>query len=80
MAMVTVEVTAEDIAKGKPMECLNCPVALACMRAGLDDIAVCDSSLDSDGSIRTPDVVAEFIHAFDNGKPVHPFTFNLEIP
>jgi len=80
-----VDVTADDIATGGH-DSDTCPIARALLR--LDEVAevyvhqdlitvwptTCDSGLD--GFCR---VAKEFIEAFDDGRPVAPFSFDLEL-
>lgn len=91
---IRVEVTAEDIAKGVPQECNSCPVAIAVGRAcpaavkvgvdgaTIDIYAAWDVESDAKSEYvvaRTPREVNEFIKRFDNGDPVGPFSFDLEV-
>ena len=84
---VTVEVTADDIAHGKPGRCSSCPIALGVIRSGIGatDIAVgletCWVSMAHDEHLtgyEMPDEALDFIDAFDNGRPVAPFSFSME--
>lgn len=88
--MITmVTVTERHISTGKAADCERCPVARAIADAipGLAYIGVFAHGIDlqrsedeDEISAHTPDEVAEFIEAFDNGRPVSPFTFTLDIP
>ena len=88
MRRVTVEVTAEDIAKGLRRNACGCPVALAAQRAcpvfegklrvirigmtfGIGTRGINDVIL--------PDDAADFVRSFDDGRPVKPFTFTVEL-
>jgi hypothetical protein len=89
MKTVEVSVTAEHIAGGEPDSCWGCPIALAAMDAipnfdvtvnrfqiGIDEI---------DGKIAPtwvdlPDEAVTFIDRFDDGEPVEPFTFTMQVP
>jgi hypothetical protein len=84
-----IDVTADDIRRGKMEDCCRCPVALAAARAfGLtttgswltSPVRVFPSSLaiEEKDLIRLPPGVAAFICAFDMGMPVAPFFFELE--
>jgi hypothetical protein len=96
----TIAVTAEHIAKGKPDNCRECPVALAILAAmpearRVDVIQIGDSLTytrirvipdNARPANRTtleaplPAEAARFIRAFDNGEPVEPFSFTVDIP
>jgi hypothetical protein len=87
--MTTVSVTAEHIAKGFPGDCGDCPVwhaitaaipGLAYLRVRYLDIDVRPRPEDDLVIIEIPDGVARFIRAFDVGRPVEPFTFELDYP
>jgi len=82
--IVKVQVTAGDIAEGKPEEACACPVWLAICRAmpgvliavGPDDISVGEDR----ESVRLPWPAREFISLFDELLPVLPFEFDLDVP
>ncbi|MCI0537687.1 MAG: hypothetical protein L0Z50_20935 [Verrucomicrobiales bacterium] len=85
-----IEVTQNDIDKGCEKDCLKCPVALAINRV-LRKPYVCyvdiplirirkGRSLDFVCEILTPEVAIDFIRAFDPGRDVSPFSFDLSIP
>lgn len=81
---VTINVTAEDIAMGKRRKCDECPIALASYRALGCPVRVFPYSIAlNDGSCRTAmlgDVPSAFIHSFDEAYPVHPFSFDIDVP
>jgi len=81
--LVTVKVTTEDIENGMKESCFHCPVARACGRAGIVKPAVRKYAV-WHGSDRTrtelPASAQQFIEDFDNGEPVVPFSFDLELP
>jgi hypothetical protein len=79
MKTVRIEVTQDDIDNGSACDVCACPIALACLRAGLKDVSVCDASLDWKEKIPTPTVAVEFIFAFDSGRDVKPFSFEIEV-
>ncbi len=76
-------VTKKDIANGTPTEPDCCPIALALIRAGFNDVSV-----DTDNvrlfvgkpSLKLPQKAIDFIEQFDNGEEVDPFTFELKLP
>lgn len=85
---LTVEVTQDDIAAGKPEEALSCPIALAvCRQLGVNaelnaDVGTVDveNNLwihDEDISYvyPLPDEARDFIANFDIDGPVDPFKF-----
>lgn len=84
-----IEVTADDIAKGKRKSCDACPVARAIHRATGDGwnavvykdncIAVADDDDWDREEFTPPPEVAQFVKDFDAGRPVTPITFDLPI-
>jgi hypothetical protein len=78
-----ISVTSEDIAAGKRGSCVDCPVVLAVERASGGAVIAGRTWITAafDGRPgrrwRTPDIVAEFMLLFDQGRPVVPFTFDL---
>ncbi len=80
-----VEVTAEDIAKGKRNRTDCCPIALAISRCnGVSDVGVDEAtaSMSHGGEwvfAEMPKEAAAFVLAFDKRKPVEPFAFDLEV-
>lgn len=80
---ITVTVTAENIANGKPGDINSCPIALALEQTCADgNPAVRDEwgewyvELWSQ-EVRLPWQAAEFASSFDSGEKVEPFTFEL---
>lgn len=78
---IRVEVTEADIAAGLPDACFSCPIALALKRLGyerpsVDGVAI---ELDTLTTVPSPDVVNDFVIAFDKGDKVEPFAFELEV-
>lgn len=77
-----ITVTQADIEEGRPYNCNLCPVALAVSRA----FRVPQHAVSVDGLFITvndqnydpPALVDEFIQAFDDGKKVIPFSFDLD--
>ena len=77
-----INVTKRDIQLGEKDNALDCPVALAvkrhlpsrCLQVGSETVTF------DCGSIFLPESAREFIHRFDTGKRVKPFSFTLEIP
>lgn len=88
---VTVEVTLDDIAKGEREACERCPIACALIRAAGTPRAFVDGEVMAAGDwegifpragirVPMPPEAAEFAMAFDDGRPVKPFTFTVELP
>lgn len=79
---MVVKVTQEHINKGKPYNFAECPVALAC-RKKLGKIAVGSATVRRLGKGPShiwslPLSAIAFIHNFDGGEAVLPFSFELE--
>lgn len=73
-----INVTKEDIKKGKPKEARLCPIARACKRAGLKDAAVRYTRIENGRQcFPISKTTSRFISDFDLGKPVKPFSFYL---
>ncbi len=85
---IRVEVTAEDIAKGKIADCKKRPAALAINRAtGRDDasVGISDVSFPTQSAIAflLPGKVQDFICDFDMedpSLPAQPISFDLTLP
>lgn len=78
---ITITVTSEDIANGKRRYFTACPIALACKRAGLKRIRVLDYAIryGFSGIEGLKPKVKAFVHKFDEGEPVKPFSFCLHV-
>ena len=79
-----IEVTQEDIQKGKKGNSCACPVWHAGNRAGLIDFEVWNRSVvfvhnGQDARCLLPESVQTFIKKFDCGQPVEPISFDLEV-
>ena len=77
-----IEVTAQDIASGKRVDCDCCPLALALNRATNDVWHVTKAEAYRRGPVRPitlPPPARKFIADFDACNPVFPFTFELEL-
>lgn len=81
MANVTVkiDVTEIDIKTGLPRSSCNCPIAQACERTFAHSVSVTRNYVRVAGEKKfdLPWEATKFIHAFDYGKPVQPFSFEL---
>lgn len=80
---IIVDVTEDDIRHGEREECRNCPVARAIARATgravlVDGDEFCFASVLVDYTL--PAAARDFIHLFDTGCNVKPFSFTISIP
>jgi hypothetical protein len=75
-----IKVTQEDIDCGHRGDSQRCPIAQGIRRLrNPQHVEVCDwIEIDND-NYEAPAEVIEFIVAFDEGKPVEPFEFELSI-
>ena len=80
-----VNVTDEHIADGYKNNCILCPVALACKGAGAIYASVTETVAELQMSefgprffVDLPEEACLFIHKFDHGYRVEPFTFELK--
>lgn len=83
MRVVTVSVTAEDIARGCQGDMYACPVARALTRAAGKHVEVEGSEYcarDSATWTSLPRYVSEWIMAFDDGAEVDPIAFQVDVP
>lgn len=79
---MTINITQEDIKKGKKRDCATCPVALGMKRAGLYGAVYPAEYFDyvKRFYIRLPQEAINFIKAFDGDLLVEPFSFSLTLP
>lgn len=82
---VRINVTKRDIELGKPGEGEGCPIALAARRH--PELKGCAVGLGLIGtealgydSMPLPEEARRFVVDFDDGRPVAPFSFTLEVP
>ncbi len=86
MKTITIRVTNKDIVEGRKKKIMmdstrNCPIAIAARRAVILDVRVFPSHIHALGwAITLPKLVQSWIVAFDNDKPVKPFTFRIRVP
>lgn len=83
MRKILVEVSVGDIVNGLVSDEHYCPIALALRRQGVEVSVGEDILFDRLGGAYErdlPDEAQEFIHRFDNGEPVYPFSFEIEVP
>jgi hypothetical protein len=82
---VHIEVTEQDIKDGKPCTISSCPIARALRRTLPKSVAqVGGDGITMNGvfgrrSITTPAKILAFVESFDNGYPVKPFSFNIDV-
>lgn len=87
--LLTIHVTADDIASGDTQACASCPIALAARRAlgiaavevGYTKIAAYARAWDNRvpaAEWQMPPAAREFTARFDDARPVKPFTFVAE--
>lgn len=79
-----INVTQQNIIKGRKYTSKSCPIALAFKEAGIKKVEVKNLQFllrKSEDSIMydLPRMARKFIRAFDEGRPVKPFSFNVKI-
>lgn len=75
------KLTQKHIDNGEPSEPACCPVYHAVQERTEQEVLVGDDYIRIGGKdILLPYEVQEFIYEFDNGRPVEPIEFELEIP
>lgn len=79
-----IDVTQEDIRRGRPRESDFCPVALALNRATGEyaDVSWCRPYLGLEHTPLAPfsKEVSDAIYLFDRGYPIDPFSFEIDWP
>jgi hypothetical protein len=85
--MTVITVTADHIAHGRPGSGRECAIALALWEAfpdaediGVGDFATVLVGDEPEMATLLPEQAREFVRDFDDGQPVEPFTFDLDIP
>jgi len=85
MKRVTINVTADHIRRGVCGDMGKCPIALACVDAGLEYPAVDADRIDYEvapglrGHSTPPVAICHFVENFDDGKHVDPFAFEMAV-
>lgn len=81
MKTIKVKVTLGHIALGKKVSDTECPIALAFRDAGLKAV-VGHTVMHVNGYVikPPPEQCRAFVSEFDQGKPVSPFEFHVEVP
>lgn len=75
MTIVPISVTAADIAAGKKNDSTCCPIALACLRVGLEP----EQFKQRIDYMQMPSAATDFVESFDRGETVDPFEFGFVI-
>lgn len=83
MRQVKVDVTADDISRGERNNTFNCPIAMALKRLGVEHPIVNRGYWFDSWAVlypsRLPVEARRFIEAFDQGRPVEPFSFYTDM-
>lgn len=83
MKTYKIDVTAEDIEHGHRNNCFLCPVALAFERITRHTIKVNSRHVSNKATgfliNKLPHSAKQFINDFDDGLPVRPFTFEIDL-
>ena len=74
-----IEITQEDIDRGMRGRSDFCPVALALRRKWPEAEMGCFACDLGNRLVLVPELVSKFVEDFDSGKPVKPFTFEIEL-
>ncbi len=75
-----IKITRKHIKSGEPESADSCPIALALMELGFDQTSLhvfCSKIKANKAEIKLPISARKFISAFDDHKPVKPFSFNI---
>lgn len=86
MRTVQISVTADHITRGARCDSVRCPVALAIKDALHLSVDVQEDLINFGiptgmfSPVATPQEAGHFVDEFDDGLPVQPFTFTLEVP
>jgi hypothetical protein len=82
-AETRIEVTQEDIDKGRRFRAQDCPLARAISRAfngRYTSVGARGFSIEDSPRYILPPEVYAFRRAFDDGEPVQPITFYVKVP
>jgi hypothetical protein len=79
---VKINITLDDIWRGRPYSMSECPIALAIARAVGGNVKVFvhvrDGTVVGEKVFYLHEIASAFIDRFDKGKKVEPFSFDLE--
>lgn len=77
-----IEVKQKHIDEGAKGSCSRCPIALALLDAGHRDVWIGNITLYTSVRKETylPPKAIQWINNFDDGLPVLPFSFEIELP
>lgn len=74
-----IDVTQDDIDAGIRIDCTHCPIALAVRRLiPYANVGCYTVYADEMPDYVLPQPAIDFIRAFDNKRPVKPFSFDME--
>lgn len=79
--MKTINVTQDDIDAGIRRSHICCPIALACKREfkdNFEEVNTFQIIFKSGSSINLPQLAFNFVHSFDTGLDVVPFSFEID--
>jgi hypothetical protein len=83
---MTISITREDIENGRRCDPDCCPVGRALIRCGVDHLGVVGSGVmimderHFTEVVPLPEIVIDWILAFDGKRPVEPISFELRMP
>ena len=77
-----IKVSQRDIDRGDPCDGRTCSIALAMYRNGFDELVVSPQSVEFEWNgrfmdVKLPRIARSFVSQFDDGRPAHPFSFEL---
>lgn len=75
--LIKVKVTKENIEKGRPGECLACPIKLAFMDLGFEVKVDTKILIYQNQIYELPKEAIYFIDNFDNHREIEPFEFEM---
>lgn len=88
--MITINVSQEHIDKGKRINSVLCPVALAIVdtikdeyvfvSAGYNGVVIFKGNIEECKTYNIPSYVKDYMLEFDHGHKIKPFSFTLNYP
>lgn len=81
----TINLTQKHIDRGRPRSCFHCPVALAIQdgvgrTVGVMSLHEQSYACFENGVTALPPAAVQLARDFDQGRPVQPMSFELEVP